>query len=283
MEIVLIKEILKSHVRSWQRQGKTIGFVPTMGALHQGHLELVRIARSQCDVVVVSIFVNPLQFNNTSDLEKYPRPKEKDELLLSKENVDLLYSPSQEDFYSSPAKLMLDFATLSANLEGKMRPGHFSGVGIVVARLFHLVSPQKAYFGSKDLQQVAVVRALVRDLNFDVEIVSCPTIREASGLAMSSRNSRLSPAGKETASNLVKALDLALQSGPSNPLVGKENAVQFISGFPGIELEYLEWVDCLSMEIWAGDGIEPNELAVCLAAWVEGVRLIDNRIVSKRD
>lgn len=258
-------------------EGKTIGFVPTMGALHDGHLDLVRKARAECDVVVVSIFVNPLQFNNASDLEKYPRPISEDQKLLVAEGVDLLYSPSANDFYSSPSRLTLDFGSVASGLEGAMRPGHFSGVGIVVARLFHLVSPDKAYFGAKDLQQVAVIRALVRDLDFNVEIIRCPTRREANGLAMSSRNLRLSAEGRETASHLFKALKQA--SGLEDPKAGKTIALHYLSQFSAIEVEYLEWVNAETMEICDGSSPFPQETAICIAAWIEGVRLIDNIVL----
>ncbi len=278
MEIALQKEFLKSRILFWKKEGKAIGFVPTMGALHEGHLDLVRKARLECDVVVVSIFVNPLQFNNPGDLAKYPRTMEEDQKLLLAEGIDLLYAPGQEDFYSSPNQLVLDFGSVARGLEGEMRPGHFSGVGIVVARLFHLVSPDKAYFGAKDLQQVAVIRTLVRDLDFPVEIVRCPTRREQSGLAMSSRNARLSDSGKETAAHLFRALKMAVAAGPEAYAKGKEEAFRYLTSFPEIKVEYIEWVDCTTMEIWSGEGHGPQEKAICLAAWIEGVRLIDNLI-----
>lgn len=278
MEIALQKEFLKSWVLSAHSEGKTIGFVPTMGALHDGHLDLVRKARAECDVVVVSIFVNPLQFNNAGDLEKYPRPISEDQKLLVAEGVDLLYSPTANDFYSSPSRLTLDFGSVASGLEGAMRPGHFSGVGIVVARLFHLVSPDKAYFGAKDLQQVAVIRALVRDLDFNVEVIRCPTRREESGLAMSSRNLRLTSEGREIASHLFKALKLA--SSFEDPISGKQEAVRYLSQHAGIELEYLEWVNAETMEIWNGSTPAPHETAICIAAWIEGVRLIDNIVLN---
>jgi len=279
VEIALQKEFLKSWVLSVLSEGKTIGFVPTMGALHDGHLDLVRKARTECDIVVVSIFVNPLQFNNAVDLEKYPRPISEDQKLLVEEGVDLLYSPAADDFYSSPSRLTLDFGTVASGLEGAMRPGHFSGVGIVVARLFHLVRPDKAYFGAKDLQQVAVIRALVRDLDFNVEIIRCPTRREDSGLAMSSRNLRLTSAGRESASHLFKALKLACSF--TDCRTGKEKALNYLSEIPGIKVEYLEWVDSETMEIWIEKSPIPNETAICIAAWIEGVRLIDNIVLNE--
>ena len=279
MESTGQKDFLKNLVQEWKNSGHTIGFVPTMGALHQGHLDLVRRARRECDRVVVSIFVNPLQFNNPEDLLKYPRHPEADARMLESENVDLLYSPQAADFYQIPSVTTLDFGIAGAGLEGAMRPGHFSGVGLVLARLFHLVQADKAYFGAKDLQQVAVVKTLVRDLEFPLEVVRCTTRREESGLAMSSRNMRLSPDGIQLAAQLHKALQLAMgnSKGHINPISSRSAALDYLQSFAGIEIEYLEWVDANSMQIW-NEGPEPEEPAVCLAAWVEGVRLIDNLI-----
>ena len=272
------KNILKNCVAAWKSAGQRIGFVPTMGALHQGHLDLVRAARKECDRVLVSIFVNPLQFNNPEDLLKYPRQPEADAVLLRECGVDFLYAPGPEDFYTSPARITMEFGSAGTVLEGAMRPGHFSGVGIVLARLFHLVQPDRAYFGAKDLQQVAVVKMLVRDLEFPLEIVRCPTRREESGLAMSSRNQRLSHHGKETASHLYQALRLAMETGPRDPHHSRKVALEYLSAFPEIETEYIEWVDAGTMELWTGSGDLPEEAAICIAARVEGVRLIDNLI-----
>ena len=270
------KEYVKYCVRSWRNEEKTIGFVPTLGALHQGHISLVRQARAECDIVVVSIFVNPLQFNTQTDLDKYPRDLLADQEMLQNENVDLIFAPSVSNFYESEPSLKIDFGYLETVLEGAMRPGHFSGVGIVVARLFHAVEPNKAYFGAKDLQQVAVIKKLVRDLAFDVQVISCPTLREKSGLAMSSRNSRLSEDGKILASELNKALKIGIENAGSHSLVESKNqALAYLSSFAGIKLEYLEWVDADSM-VPVFDKNDSNLPALCLAAWVEEVRLIDN-------
>lgn len=279
MEIIREKLFLKSAVQAWKKAGHTLGFVPTMGALHEGHLDLVRRARQECDKVVVSIFVNPLQFNNASDLELYPRTPEADASLLSGTGADLLYLPDPASFYAGTTFTALDFGPVASGLEGAMRPGHFSGVGIVVARLFHLVQPDKAYFGAKDLQQVAVVKTLVRDLEFPVEIVRCETRREESGLAMSSRNTRLSPEGKATAAHLHKAMQAMQHAG--NVAEGKKIGEAYLSGFHGIKLEYLEFVDATTMQVLEGPLPSDEESAICLAAWVEGVRLIDNLILPK--
>lgn len=281
MEVSGRKEILKNYTGGLKNTGLSLGFVPTMGALHQGHLDLVRRARQECDRVVVSIFVNPLQFNNQEDLDRYPRQPEKDRLLLEEAGVDFLYSPGPEDFYTETARISLDFGPAGSALEGAMRPGHFSGVGVVLSRLFHLIQPDRAYFGAKDLQQVAVVRTLVRDLEFPVSIVRCPTRREESGLAMSSRNQRLSEEGKNIASLLYKALCLAAETGPEKPAESRDKALEFLSFRPEIKLEYLEWVCADTMEFHSAGKTLPKETALCLAAWVEGVRLIDNIILDR--
>lgn len=279
VEITGKKDFLKSHVRTWRGQNKIVGFVPTMGALHPGHISLIREARHQCDVVVVSIFVNPLQFNNSHDLEKYPRNLDSDLIKLKNEPVDLVYAPDSSEFYSDLPFIKLDFGIISAKLEGEKRPGHFSGVGIVVSRLFHLVEPHKAFFGAKDLQQLAVIKSLVVDLGFEIEIVRCPTFREPNGLAMSSRNERLSENGLITASKLNQGLKLAIQTLPELGMdLAKKNALEFIQSDSEITVEYLEWVDPSTMNI-IKKRPENKEIALCIAAWVEEVRLIDNLIV----
>lgn len=270
------KEILKKTVSNWKKSGECIGFVPTMGALHEGHLDLVRKARRECGKVLVSIFVNPLQFNNPEDLSRYPRMPEADASLLRAEGVDFLYLPEKEDFYEEPTRMQLDFGAAGRILEGAMRPGHFSGVGVVLSRLFHLTQPDRAYFGAKDLQQVAIVNLLVRDMEFPLTVVRCPTRREANGLAMSSRNLRLSESGRELASELYKALQISLEAGAAKPAASRNLALNHLRKFPEIEVEYLEWVDADTMELWDGSGRVPENAAVCIAARVEGIRLIDN-------
>jgi pantoate--beta-alanine ligase len=276
MEIAYQKESVKSHVSFWQNQKKTIGFVPTMGALHAGHLSLVARAKAECDVVVVSIFVNPLQFNQASDFEKYPKNLEADIALLSNEDVDLIYAPLANEFYLEKPILTFDFGKLTSVLEGAMRPGHFSGVALVVSRLFHLVEPDFAYFGAKDLQQVAVIRRLILDLDFNLQLVCCPTSRDENGLALSSRNARLSPKGLLLAAQLFKALNIGLKSFKrEEPNLSRDLALKYLRDYPEIELEYLEWVNADSMEpVSSFEG--SAKIALCIAAWVEGVRLIDN-------
>src|ERR1700720_461893 len=189
-----------------RRDGKSVGLVPTMGALHEGHLSLVRAAKASCDAVAVSIFVNPTQFGPTEDLAKYPRSFERDRELLEKEGVELLFAPSVEEMYPRGAVTWVTVEGLSGRLDGRSRPGHFRGVTTVVAKLFHIVEPDAAFFGQKDAAQVAIVRRMVRDLNFPVEIVACPIVREADGLAMSSRNAYLDEQQRKQALVLHRSL-----------------------------------------------------------------------------
>jgi pantoate--beta-alanine ligase len=217
---------IQHYLKTQQRAGKKIGFVPTMGALHAGHISLIERAKTENDLVVCSIFVNPTQFNNPDDLKKYPRTLELDCKLLLSSGCDVVFAPSAEEMYPNLPHLRIDFGTFETVMEGKFRPGHFSGVGIVVSKLFNIVKPVKAYFGQKDLQQVAVIRRMVEELSFDLEIIPCPTWRETDGLAMSSRNSRLSAEARTLAPQIYKALNLAkakLQNvHKSNLQTGKE-------------------------------------------------------------
>lgn len=275
----LIKTIaeLKAALKPHRMAGRSIGFVPTMGALHQGHISLVERARKENEVVVCSIFVNPTQFNNPDDLKKYPRTLETDCELLEPAGCDYVFAPSAKEMYPTTPKLSLDFGNLEYVMEGKFREGHFNGVGIVVSKLFHLVNPTRAYFGQKDLQQVAVLRRMVNDLSFDLELIPCPTLREKDGLAMSSRNTRLSAEARKIAPQLHKALqkakDLLIQGRTS---VETQKAIaDFFKGIPEFRLEYFEIADF--------DNLEPIEslntrgqTAICTAAYLNDVRLIDN-------
>ena len=209
LKVIRKKSDLKEAVGSFKQKGKTIGLVPTMGALHSGHLSLVELSHSQYDVTVVSIFVNPTQFNNKEDLDKYPRSEESDINLLSKTSCDLVFIPSADEMYASTPLIKLDFGYLENIMEGKFRPGHFNGVGLVVAKLLGLTEPNGAFFGQKDIQQFRVISALVKDLDIPVKLHMAPIVREMSGLAMSSRNERLNDEQKSTASNLFKSLQIA--------------------------------------------------------------------------
>ncbi|HXZ78884.1 MAG TPA: pantoate--beta-alanine ligase [Terriglobales bacterium] len=269
-------EQMQSVCRDVRRSGKRLGLVPTMGALHEGHLSLVRAARAQCDVVAVSLFVNPLQFGPKEDYSKYPRTFERDRALLEAERVDLLLAPSAQAMYPPGASTFVEVAGLSDKLDGKSRPGHFRGVATVVAKLFHIVQPDLAFFGQKDAAQLAIIRRMVRDQNMDVQIVPCPIVREPDGLAMSSRNQYLSGDERKRATVLYRSLcqvrslfDRGEQQ--SEPLI--ECGKRTIAEEPAARLDYFAIVD--------PDTLDPvNEVSrgalVAVAAWVGSTRLIDN-------
>ncbi len=266
---------LQEHISKLKSEGKTVGFIPTMGALHYGHISLVSLGMCQCDVTVVSIFVNPTQFNNPDDLLKYPRTLESDVALLSSINCDIVFAPTVEEMYPKNRKaIQLDLGNLANLMEGKFRPGHFDGVVDVVSRLFEIVNPTKAFFGLKDFQQVSVIRFMTSKLNFPVEIIACPTLRETSGLAMSSRNMRLSETEKEDALHIYKSLLLAKELSASNsPLEVKEKAIEFFETGK-LKLEYLEIVDPITLESLTSEWV-PGATA-CIVAYCGEVRLIDN-------
>ncbi len=267
----------QNYLKSHQQTGKSIGFVPTMGALHAGHISLIERSNAENDLTVCSIFVNPTQFNNPEDLKKYPRTLDKDCEILLPAACDVVFAPSAEEMYAQLPRLRMDFGTLETVMEGKFRPGHFNGVGIVVAKLFNIVKPDKAYFGLKDLQQVAVIRQMVRDLSFDLTIVPCQTLRETDGLAMSSRNTRLSHEARILAPKIYKVLNLAkekLEAGAST----EETQVavnQYFKLFPAYELEYFEVSDFDTLKPIDGKN-NVGKTALCIAAFLDGVRLIDN-------
>jgi pantoate--beta-alanine ligase len=270
---VKLKELLLNHKIS------TLGFVPTMGALHSGHIDLIKRAVAENQWAVCSIFVNPTQFNNPEDLKKYPRTLDQDIALLEAAGCQVLFCPEVEEMYPSVSTLKFDFGHLEHIMEGKFRPGHFNGVGIIVTKLFHMVKPTRAYFGLKDIQQVAVVSTLVKDLSFDLEIVPCPTVREASGLAMSSRNRRLSPEGLQKASELYASLRMAkeeLEKGKTS-LAVKEEVKMFFKERPYFELEYFEMAHLESL-LPVDKKQEEGKTAIILAAFLDGVRLIDNLV-----
>lgn len=259
-------------------KGNTIGLVPTMGALHQGHLELIKTAKAENDWVVCSIFVNPTQFNNPEDLARYPRTLEADRKLLESVGCDAVFAPSVEEMYPAAPDLKMDFGLLETVMEGAFRPGHFNGVGIVVAKLFNIVQPDQAYFGQKDLQQTAVIRSLVRNLSFPIALRICPTVRESDGLAMSSRNVRLSPEERALAPEIYKTLSACkaalLGGAPAKEVLSRHSENLDRSGF---NTEYLELVDVVTLQ--AIDGLK-NEggNALCIATHLGPVRLIDNLV-----
>jgi pantoate--beta-alanine ligase len=276
MKIIESPEEMRRYSRSVRRDGKRLGFVPTMGALHAGHLSLVKTARSQSNCVAASIFVNPLQFGANEDFGKYPRTFERDCQLLEAEKVDVLFAPKVETMYPPGAKTIVEVQGLSERLDGRSRPGHFKGVTTVVAKLFNIVQPDLAFFGQKDAAQVAIIRRMVRDLNMDVQIVVCPIVREADGLAMSSRNAYLDPQQRKQALVLYRALTrvhFLVDKGERDVTVLVEAGKQVISEEPGARLDYLGIVDPETLEP-VGD-LKRGAL-VAVAAWVGATRLIDN-------
>lgn len=267
-----LRNLLKSH-------GRQIGFVPTMGALHPGHISLIDRAKSENQLVVCSIFVNPTQFNNPEDLQKYPKTLQSDCELLADAGCDIVFAPSVEEIYPNLPQLSINFGNLETVMEGKFRTGHFSGVGIIVTKLFHIVTPDKVYFGLKDLQQVAVIRRLVKDLNFDLEVVPCPTVREKDGLAMSSRNTRLSPDARTLAPQIYLALEKAKKDLINGLSVSEtnDNLKRHFLNFPQFELEYFEVVDFDNLEA-VDEKYDEGKTAICIAAYLDNVRLIDNLV-----
>jgi pantoate--beta-alanine ligase len=250
-----------------------------MGALHEGHLSLIRAAQERCDCTAVSIFVNPLQFGPTEDFALYPRTFEQDLSLLEREGVDLLFAPSPEEMYPSQLQTFVEVSDIGDRLDGASRPGHFRGVTTVVAKLFHIVQPDYAFFGQKDAAQVAVIRAMVRDLNFDVEVVVCPTVRESNHLAMSSRNRYLTADERKQAEALSRSLKNvthAFESGERNPKQLRELLVEELASSNSLRLDYAEIVDPNTLMV-----VEelPSETLVAVAAWVGTTRLIDNCIL----
>ncbi|MBD2756416.1 pantoate--beta-alanine ligase [Spirosoma validum] len=261
------------------RPTQKIGLVPTMGALHEGHITLIEKAKQENDVVVSSVFVNPTQFNNADDLARYPRTLQEDTRKLEAAGCDVIFAPSVEEMYPEPVTLRLNFGELETTMEGAFRPGHFNGVGIVVAKLFNIVQPDRAYFGQKDLQQVAVIRRLIRDLSFPVELIRCPTVREADGLAMSSRNRNLTSDEREQATTLFQALTLGRELLAEGYDVDRAKAAvaDFINDRPHFRLEYVEIVNADTLQI-ASEVLAPGQTAICLAAHLGKVRLIDNLV-----
>ena len=282
----ICKTIHNMHAacRALRHEGKRLGLVPTMGALHEGHLSLVRAANSQCDVVAVSIFVNPTQFGPNEDFSRYPRTFDRDRELLDKEGVDLIFAPSVEEMYPQGAITYVTVEGLSDKLCGKSRPGHFRGVTTVVSKLFHIIEPDVAFFGQKDAAQAAIIRRMVRDLNMPVEIVVCPIVREPDGLAMSSRNSYLDPQQRQSALVLYRSLmriqELFARGERSSAKLiaaAKEVLAGCPSGWPSVRLDYFEIVNPDTLD--PVDDVSHGAL-VALAAFVGSTRLIDNILLN---
>jgi pantoate--beta-alanine ligase len=266
--------------RAWReerrRRGQRVGFVPTMGALHDGHARLIEVARERSAAVVVSIFVNPLQFDRKDDLERYPRTLDADLKICNEFGVDFVFAPTAKEMYPAEPLCTVTVKRLTDGLCGRFRPGHFDGVATVVSKLFEIVRPDVAYFGEKDAQQLAIVRRLVLDLNMPIEIVGIPTVRERDGLAMSSRNTRLSPEERSKATALYRALqeaERAIAGGERNARVVEQRAAAAIPSDASLRLEYLDVVD--PVELQRIDTIT-GPVLIAGALWVGSTRLIDN-------
>ena len=275
------KAELRSALAEARRAGKTIGLVPTMGYLHEGHLSLIRAARAECGLVVMSLFVNPTQFGPSEDLDRYPRDEERDLRLAGEAGADLVFAPPVEEVYAPDASTAVEVSgSLTGVLDGdpaRRGPEHFRGVTTVVAKLFNIVGPDVAYFGQKDAQQAVVIRRMVRDLDFPVRIEVMPTVREADGLAMSSRNAYLEPADRERATALSRALAAAERAARAGSLAeGLESARRELAG-AGIEPEYLEARDAETLE--PVDAFTERPVLVAVAARVGAARLIDNVLI----
>ncbi len=279
MEIIRTVQTLSDTVAAARATGKTIGLVPTMGALHAGHKSLIDRARAENDIVVVSVFVNPTQFNNADDLRTYPRTEDADAALLESCGVDYAFMPSAEEVYPEPDTRVFDLGPVAEVMEGAMRPGHFNGVAQIVSKLFAWSQPTRAYFGEKDFQQIAVIRRMVELEGFKLEIVPCPIVRESDGLALSSRNVRLDAAARALAPNIRRLLveSLALKAQGHEAAETARLTTEAINAVDGLEAEYYQIVDARTMqpiERWS----EAGDLGAvgCVTVYCGGVRLIDN-------
>lgn len=279
MKIVGTVKEVREQVKEWKKQGLSVGLVPTMGYLHEGHQSLMEAARKDNDKVVVSIFVNPMQFGPTEDLAQYPRDLDHDAALCEKVGVDLIFHPEPEEIYADDFCSFVDMTGLTEGLCGKTRPIHFRGVCTVVNKLFNIVTPDRAYFGQKDGQQLAVIRRMVRDLNMDIQVVGCPIIREEDGLAKSSRNTYLSPEERKAALILSKTVKLGKELAKTN-----KNAAEVVAQMkknietePLAKIDYVEAVDAVSMEpVETLDG----ECMLAMAVYIGKTRLIDNTLIN---
>ena len=276
MIIILTINELKDYLHKERLSGKTIGFVPTMGALHDGHVSLVKRCKRDTDVCVVSIFVNPTQFNDKNDLSAYPRTPQKDNDRLEAVGCDYVFAPSEDEMYPEPDTRIFRLGQVAQVMEGAFRPGHFNGVAQIVSKLFDIVKPDNAYFGEKDFQQIAVIRAMVKQLKMKVNLIACPIVREDDGLAMSSRNVRLTPEQRHFAPIIARTLKESLNFAPSNSVQEVEDWVaKTLNTTPYMRVEYFKIVNGSTLQPL----MEWNEAKVrvgCLAVYCGDVRLIDN-------
>lgn len=276
MEITKTIKKLQVELLACKKENKTIGFVPTMGALHQGHIELVKRCVEENDICVVSIFVNPTQFNNKTDLLKYPRTLDNDCLLLAHAGCDYVFTPTVEEMYPEPDTRQFDFGLLDKVMEGHFRPGHFNGVAQIVSKLFDAVMPDKAYFGEKDFQQLAIIQKMTTEMNYPIEIIPCKIVREEDGLAMSSRNARLNPNEREEAVKISQAL---FKSRDLKGTMSVEQLIQWVINEVNksevLETEYFEIVDGADLQPVASWDDSDN-IVGCIAVFCGEIRLIDN-------
>lgn len=276
MEIIRTVAELEARTADLRQQGRSIGLVPTMGALHAGHMSLVKRAREENDIVVASVFVNPTQFNNPEDLRTYPRTEQADCTLLEQGGVDIAFIPTAEEIYPEPDTRVFDLGPVAEVMEGAMRPGHFNGVAQIVSKLFAMTLPTRAYFGEKDFQQIAVIRRMTELEGFDLEIVPCPIQREQDGLALSSRNVRLTPEQRAIAPAIAKTLVSSLDWAKThNVEQTKRFVTETVNSFPHMKVEYYEIVDGKTMQP-VSDWSQTKEPVGCITVFCGDVRLIDN-------
>ncbi|MDH6305608.1 pantoate--beta-alanine ligase [Parabacteroides sp. PF5-5] len=276
MKIIDSIQELKDCLSLERQMGKRIGLVPTMGALHNGHISLVERCAKDNDISIASIFVNPTQFNDKKDLATYPRTPEKDHALLQAAGCDYVFAPSEKEMYPEPDTRQFQLGRVAEVMEGAHRPGHFNGVAQIVSKLFYIVEPDNAYFGEKDFQQVAVIRAMVRELNLPVNIITCPIIREADGLAMSSRNTRLTPAQRQKAPLIARTLKESTNFVPRKSVQEvMDYVIRTINSEPVLEVEYFDIVDGNTLESIQNWNETSNPVG-CIAVFCGEVRLIDN-------
>ncbi|WP_298073933.1 pantoate--beta-alanine ligase [uncultured Bacteroides sp.] len=276
MEIVHSIKDMQAGLAALRAQGKTVGLVPTMGALHAGHASLIKRSVAENDATVVSIFVNPTQFNDKNDLAKYPRTLEADCRLLEQCGATFAFTPSVEEIYPEPDTRHFSYAPLDTVMEGAFRPGHFNGVCQIVSKLFDIVKPDCAYFGEKDFQQLTIIREMVRQMKFPLKIVGCPIVREADGLALSSRNTLLSADDRHTAVKISQILFASVEFAASHTVAETQKFVEdSIAAVPGLRLEYFELVDGNTLQKIA-DWADTNYVVGCITVFCGEVRLIDN-------
>lgn len=283
MRVVKTISELKSLISGYKQENKTVGLVPTMGALHAGHKSLVDRARKENDIVVVSVFVNPTQFNNKQDLATYPRTEERDCALLEAAGCDVVFMPAVEEVYPEPDNRQFDLGAVAEVMEGAHRPGHFNGVAQIVSKLFGFVEPDRAYFGVKDFQQIAVIRKMVQLEGFKLQIVACPIKREDDGLALSSRNVRLTAEQRQLAPNIYRVLKESCNFAKSHTVAETEKfVVDSLNALPQMEVEYYSIVDALTMQP-VSDWADADSITGCITVYCGEVRLIDNIAYKKAE